>query len=371
MAAKSDNKIRPVPRLDLGQTRVTDFLDSMRRGRVPSLLFSGPDGSGKEYTAFEFARKLCCGEEEPCSSDGHMCESCVRAVLLEHQGISIIYPTPTQGSNETEEGDVTDIGKILDEKRQDVFSRYTFTKKTSIRVARARAVIQRAYTKPFGSPYNVFIFVDAHTMREEAQNALLKVVEEPPPHSVMIFITNNPEGILFTIRSRCQHVRFTPLKTAAMERILEQYYGIETKAAQRAAALAQGDIRRARSVAEARDDEDHEAAAAFVERVAGAPESWVIGRALAVGRGSKREAVARYLHELSLIFRDMMTGDESLLINREKADMLAAQAVNWDKKKLPGVIERIARARHEILIRNLNVDAALVDLFLDIKRTRR
>lgn len=370
MAATTDNKIHPVPGLDLGQHRVDEFLAALRRDRVPSLLFSGPEGSGKEYTAIEFARKLCCAEAEPCGPGRATCGSCARAALLEHPGIELIFPTPTQGSDEGEEGDVTAIAEILEGKRQDVFYQHKFTRKTSIRVARARAVIQRANTKPFGSPYNVFIFFDAHAMREETQNALLKLVEEPPPLCVMIFVTNNPEGILFTIRSRCQQVRFSPLKSAAIEKVLVDYYGVEAEPARRAAALAQGNIRRAISLVEARDDSEHEAAAAFVAGLLDQPESWVIGQAAAVSRGSNREAVARYLHEMSLIFRDIMVADEKLYFNRDKAKMLSAQAARWDRKNLPWVIERISRARHEILNRNLNIDAALVALFLDIRRGR-
>lgn len=368
MVARSEDTVRALPKIDLGHTRVDNFLNSIRRGRVPSLLFSGPEGSGKEYTAVEFARKLCCGEKEPCEPGGSACESCTQAALLEHPGINLIYPTPTQGSGETEEGDVTDIGKILEEKRQDIFSRHQFTKKASIRIARARAVIQRANTKPFGSPYNVFIFMDAHAMREEAQNALLKVVEEPPPHGVLILVTNNPESILFTIRSRCQQVRFTPLKTAALERILTDYYGVDEEPARRSATLAQGNVQRARNLIASFDDAESEEAAAFVAGIAEAPESWVIGQAMAVGRGSNRDGVARYLHELALIFRDVMAGEETLFINSEKAEMLTTLTTQWDRKKLPKVIDRIARARYEILFRNLNVEAALVDLFLDIRR---
>ena len=359
--------IRPIPALDLGNKRVGVFLTGLKRDTLPSLMFTGPEGSGKEYTALEFARKLCCGEPTSCESASGGCELCARASVLEHPGIYLVHPTPTQGSGEADDGDVTDIAKVLDEKRHDIFSRYQFSKKASIRIARSRAVIQRANTKPFGSPYNVFIFTDAHAMREEAQNALLKVVEEPPPHCVLIFITHNQESILYTIRSRCQVVRFTPLKADAVERILTGYYGIDTQTANRAAKLSQGNILRARSLAESFDDTERQAAAAFVVGLCGAPESWVIGQALQVGRGSNRDAVARYLHELSIVFRDVMAGDESLYVNAENADVINKLAAAWDRKRLPGVIDRIARARKEVLVRNLNIDATLTDLFRDLR----
>jgi DNA polymerase III delta prime subunit len=369
MAARKEESIRPIPGLKLGHDRVDGFLESLRRDRVPSLLFSGPEGSGKEYTAIELARRLCCGEDVPCEPGGAArCELCSQAAVLEHPGIQMIYPTPTQGAGEPDDGDVTDISKVLDDKRQDIFSVYRFTKKASIRIARARAVIQRANTKPFGSRYNVFIFVDAHAMREEAQNALLKLVEEPPPHCVMIFVSHNPESILYTIRSRCQHVRFTPLKTDAVERLLIDYYQIDAKTARRAAKLSQGNLQRARALSQSFDDAERQSAAAFVVELPGAKESWVIGQALTVGRSANRDAVARYLHELSVTFRDVMAGEKSLMINSEHAAALDEAAGAWERKRLPAMIDRVARARYEILVRNMNIDATLVSLFLDLRR---
>ena len=372
MAAKKDELIRPVPALDLGHVRVERFLASVRRDKVPSLLFTGPVGSGKEYTAIEFARRVCCGEPTPCNlKEDDVCESCRKASLLEHPGIHFVYPTPTQGAGEADDGDVADTAKILDEKRRDIFAHYRFSKKASIRIARARAVIQRANTKPFGSRYNVFVFFDAHAMREEAQNALLKVVEEPPPHGVLIFVTHNPESILYTIRSRCQHVRFTPLSTDAVGRVLADYYGVDTKTASRSAKLSQGDIQRARVLVESSDDTERRTAAAFVTGLAGASESWVIAQALLAGGSTNRDAVARYLHELTVVFRDVMAADPALFVNTEDSAALKKLAAKWDRKQLPKMIDRVSRARHEILVRNMNIDATLVDLFLNLRNATR
>ena len=121
-------------------------------------------------------------------------------------------------------------------------------------------MIQRAYTKPFDARYHVFIFVDAHAMREEAQNALLKLVEEPPAHVAVIFATANPDSLLYTIRSRCQRVRFFPLKRPVLERILTAYYGADAPAAKRGAAMAQGSVTRARALLDSTDLADRDAA---------------------------------------------------------------------------------------------------------------
>lgn len=364
---------RPLPALSLEQRHADALLrpGAIETGNVPSLLFTGPEGTGKEYTAVDFARRMCCTRSEPCALDsGDLCDSCLMASKLEHPGIHLIYPTPTQGSNEGDDGDVNDVARVLEEKRRDIFAKYRFAKKASIRIARARAVIQRASVKPFDSRYHVFIFIDAHAMREEAQNALLKIVEEPPPHSVLIFVTTNPEGILYTIRSRCQRVRFSPLGTQVVEGILTGYYGIEARVAVRAAALSQGSVTRAVAMAESFDDAERKQAAALVAGLTVEPESWAIGQALGVGKGTSREGVARFLDEMALVFRDLMAGDPSLYVNREFAKELEKVAAGWERKNLPGVVEKISFARAQILMGNMNIDSTLTRLMLDIHRSR-
>ena len=358
------------PRVHLGHEEVDAFLDSCLRGRVPALLFTGPAGAGKEYTAVDFARRLCCTRDPKCRLEGDLCESCRSALSLEHPGIHLAYPTPSQGTGEKEGDDEADIGKILEEKRQDVFSVPAFSKKVSVRIARARAVIRRANSKPFGSPYNVFIFANAHAMREEAQNALLKLVEEPPAHCVLILITPNPDTILPTIRSRCQRVRFSQLSDEVVKALLVDHYGFSGEAAGVAASHARGDIRRAREIAADFDDEGRQQVFDVVANIGSAPESWVVEKALSISRSTNRDSAARFLDDLAVAYRDVMAGDETLFINRDKAEILKAEASGSNRKNLPRVVDRIIGTRDGILRRNLNIDAALVDLLLDIKHLR-
>jgi DNA polymerase-3 subunit delta' len=356
------------PAIDLGHERARAFLESCLRRRVPALLFTGPEGVGKELTAVDFARRLCCSEEPKCEMGGELCESCRQALALEHPGIHLIYPTPTQGTGEKEKDDEGDIGKILDEKRQDFFSTHAFTKKVSIRIARARAVIRRANSKPFGSPFNVFIFVDTHLMREEAQNALLKLVEEPPEHCVLVLITPNPDTILNTIRSRCQRVSFGPLANNVIAKILTSLYGVSDETADVAASLSRGNIRRALALATEHDDEARNFVYDVLSKIQDSSRTWAIEQALAVSRGTNRDGAARFLDDLASAYRDVMTADKKMFINRDRTPVLEAQIPKWNREHLPRVLDRIISTRNGILRRNLNIDAALVDLFLDIKQ---
>jgi DNA polymerase-3 subunit delta' len=368
MPAKSQEEVRPLPALDLEQPQASAYLNSLERGNIPPLLFTGPEGSGKEYAAIDFARRLQCEKDDPCRLDGPKCASCLRASILEHPGIHLIYPTPTQGSNEDDEGDVADIAKILETKRRDIFATESFSKKTSIRIARARAVIQRANTKPFDARYHAFIFVDAHAMREEAQNALLKLVEEPPAHAVVIFVTPNQEAMLYTIRSRCQRVRFFPLKRSVLESILASYGGTDATQARRTAALAQGSITRALALLESGDLADRDAALGLVAGIAKNPESWVFTQALVGARGANRESVTRVLDEMAVILRDAMAGDRDLMVNGDIPQEIDRVAAAWGREKLPRAIDLVHDTRAQVFFGNANIDGALADLFLKLKR---
>jgi DNA polymerase-3 subunit delta' len=367
MSQDGVREIAGFPRVDLGHPEVEAFLDSCIRGRVPALLFTGPEGVGKEYTAIDFARRLCCAQEPRCRLRGELCESCRQALALEHGGIHLVYPTPSQGTGEKEGDDESDVGKVLEEKRQDIFAVPVFPKKTSIRVARARAMIRRANSKPFGSPYNVFIVVDTHAMREEAQNALLKLVEEPPAHCVLVLITPNPDTLLNTIRSRCQRVRFSPLEDKVVREILVAHYGMSKETAVIAASLARGDIRRAREIAADFDAEGRRWVFDLLAHIPTKPESWAVEQALLIARRTNRDSAARFLDDLAVAFRDVMAGDETLFINRDKTKLLKPQVSVWKRKNLPRILDRIIGTRDAILRRNLNIEGALVDLLLDIK----
>jgi DNA polymerase-3 subunit delta' len=369
LAKRDEKATRRFPCIDLLDESIHTFLNAYLREIVPPLLFIGPEGAGKEYAAIDFARRICCTQPRTCSLDGGLCESCRSAIEFEHPGIHVVYPTPTQGAGEKPGDDELDIAKILDVKRADLFDTHHFSKKASIRIARARGIIQRASTKPFGSTHNIFVIARADTMREQAQNALLKLVEEPPTHCVLIFVTETPDSILYTIRSRCQRVRFSPLSSQAIESVLTGYYGAEPNVARKVAALSQGSVQRARGLIDEQDEEGRELAYEILEKLGEAPQSWVIQSALSITRGRSRDNVARFLHEFAAAYRDVMAGDEALFMNRDQAKTLMRQAAVWDRKQLPTILDKIIRTRDDILWRNLNMDAALVSLLLDIRQS--
>ena len=171
-----------------GQDHVTEPLrQALRSGRVHhAYLFSGPRGCGKTSSARILARSLNC-EEGPTPDPCGKCASCV---ALAPDG---------PGSIDVIEIDAASHGGIDD----------------------ARDLRERAFYSPVAARYKIYIIDEAHMVTGAGFNALLKLVEEPPPHLKFVFATTEPEKVIATIRSRTHHYPFRLLPPAILRELLE------------------------------------------------------------------------------------------------------------------------------------------------------
>jgi DNA polymerase III delta prime subunit len=112
-------------------------------------------------------------------------------------------------------------------------------------VGAIEGIIEMASLRPFESKWRIFIIMDAERMRGPAQNHLLKTLEEPLGQTLFILITEFPQLLLPTIRSRCQRLRFGALRPDTVLDILRRKRNLPPEAAQAAASLSQGQMSRA------------------------------------------------------------------------------------------------------------------------------
>ncbi|PKM59292.1 MAG: DNA polymerase III subunit delta' [Firmicutes bacterium HGW-Firmicutes-4] len=172
-----------------GHQTITDHLEKeINTSEVShAYLFSGIDGIGKKKTAREFAKALLCQNQRDKG-----CDHCPVCTQIDHEN----YP------------DVKIIGPKAGE--------------SSIKISQVREMISELSIKPYSGNWRINIIDGAERMTPEAQNSLLKSLEEPLSYNIFILITSQTQSILPTIRSRCQSYHFQPLPIVDTEAIIFQ-----------------------------------------------------------------------------------------------------------------------------------------------------
>lgn len=181
-------------------------LETLRRlvagGRLPNaLLFAGPDGVGKKQFAIELARSLVCSSVNEGKACGE-CSACKRAGVFD-----IPKFDRSDDSKFVFFSQHADIGMVLPYKRL-------------LLIDAIRELEREANFLPYEGRARVFIVEDADKMNDNASNALLKTLEEPPATSHIILLASRADTLLPTILSRCQVIRFAPVEATEIEKHL-------------------------------------------------------------------------------------------------------------------------------------------------------
>jgi DNA polymerase III subunit delta' len=191
----------------LGHERVRVLLArAIEQDRLPhALLFAGPAGVGKKTLAVAVGRALVCqkGGLEACGE----CAACRRASRGHHPDLQLVGPDGA-----------------------------------AIRIETVRELVRQIGGLPFEARARAFVVDEAHLMTEQAANALLKSLEEPPPTSHVFLVSASAQGLLPTIRSRCQLLRFGPLPPALLERHLVEVHDLSPEEARLRASVAGGSL---------------------------------------------------------------------------------------------------------------------------------
>ena len=318
----------------IGHGQIIEHLqNAIRLDKVShAYIFNGPDKSGKMMLAEAFAAALQCEKK---GTEGCMeCHSCRQAAS--HNQPDIIYVTHEKPNTVS----VDDI---------------------------RRKVNQDIAVKPYSSRYKIYIIDEAEKMNQQAQNALLKTIEEPP--AVILLLTTNADLFLPTILSRCIQLNLKPAASAVIKEHLMKKYQVPDYQADISAAFAQGNVGRAIQLASSEHFNDlKDSAVQLMKRVKDI-DVYEMGEAVRQ-IGEYKMSINDYFDIMLIWYRDVLmykaTMDVNGLIFKEQAHDIKKQASHSSYHGIQEILEALEKAKIR-LNANVNFDVVIELLLLKMK----
>lgn len=314
----------------IGHDRQKELLRrALRNGRLAhAYLFEGPEGIGKRLMALALARALVCQTGTGCGD----CSSCRK---IDHNNHPDLHLLDAEGS--------------------------------TIKIDQIRQLQKDLSLRPLESEYKICLIDGAEWMNPAAGNALLKTLEEPQGKTLLCLLTARPEGLLDTIRSRCQRLPFRRLSQQRLSEVLESRLELDEVEAKVLAALSEGSFKKALG-------SNHEL---YLERRRELIRS-VIGLSsgsifplmeLAQELANDKEHISDILEIFQAFFRDLLLmlhgRPEEDLVNLDMKEILHRQATRESVNGLLRKLAAIEEGRHH-LSRNVNRQLAMEVMLMRI-----
>jgi DNA polymerase-3 subunit delta' len=321
----------------IGNERIKQWLKrAAETDRLPgALIFAGPEGVGKRAFAIEAAKALNCLQPASAMESCDQCIACRRITAGQFADLKIIAPD----------------GQF-------------------IKIDQVREVVNEIFYRPFEGKRRIYIFESAERLREQAANALLKTLEEPPPGAMIILITASPDALLPTIRSRTALLRFAPLPWKKLIEYLAAHHPRPQSELNLLARLSLGSIGRALSIDLTQYQEQRKECLELLDLLLRQHQrARMIKAAEYFGRKERVEFEARLALFLSLL-RDLICArleQSDEIINLDISARLLDLAKASDIPQLAALSARLAQLERD-LPRNINKQLALEDIFLSFGR---
>lgn len=319
-----------------GQEAIKEHLtNAIRTGKIShAYIIHGEKSSGKEFIAKIFARTLQCekGQEEPCEE----CHSCRQALSDNHPDII----------------------------------RVTHEKPGSIGVEDIRSQVNNDIAiKPYSGPYKIYIINESEKMTVQAQNALLKTLEEPPAYGVILLLTANADALLPTIASRCVRLDMKPVRDDVVRKYLMEELKVPDYKANVCVAFARGNIGRAKLLASSEDfDKVKEEAVTLLKYIHELEISEIVAAIKRIGE--YKLDVTDYLDLFTIWFRDVLlfkaTNDANHLIFKEEIKYIRKEADRTSYEGLETILDALEKAKRRISA-NVNLDLTMQLLCMTIQ----
>ena len=319
-----------------GQPQIVEhFKNALSTGKIShAYMINGERSSGKEFIARVFAQALQCeaGGIEPCNE----CHSCRQA----------------------NSGNQPDIIKVMHEKPATIGVE-------DIRVG----INDNILIKPYASKYKIYIINEAEKMTVQAQNALLKTLEEPPEYAVIMLLTSNLEAMLPTILSRCVVLNMKPVPDDLIKSYLMRELQIPDYKADVCTAFAQGNLGKAKALAASEEFDNIKTEAVSLLRYIREMEITDIVSAINKIKDYKID-INDYLDILSVWYRDVLlfkaTNDANHLIFKDEIQYIKNVANQSAYEGIEVILEALEKAKARLRA-NVSFEMTMELLLLTIK----
>ena len=300
-------------------------------------LFSGPEGVGKKLLAKTLAKAVNCLKLDNDSCD--ICPSCLKVDKNQHPDVHFLDDGIIEDSLTPAQVDAK-----------------------SVKIEAIRNLQKEANLRPYEGKIKVFIIDNAHNLTPEAANALLKILEEPPKHSLIIIISSKASVLFKTIISRCQILKFYPMQRSALSDILRKDYGLEDNLAHFLAFFCEGRLGLALKL---------KGTDIFSEKNRVIDEFCMSHDLASAGMPvQNRQDMRSILNILAIWFRDvyMLKSGISFMevINIDRKEELIKASSNYSFDKLDQALSLISDSVLKIE-QNINIKLLLANLKLSIK----
>lgn len=320
----------------IGQEHIKEhLLHAMEQNKVShAYLLQGELGAGKEFIARAFAALLQCERRE--NNACGQCRSCKQIESKNHP--DVIWVTH-------EKPNTIGVEDIRTQLNQDI------------------------EIKPYYGPKKIYIISECEKMTVQAQNALLKTLEEPPSYGLIFLLTTNAEALLPTILSRCVVLRMRPVEDSKIEEYLMNKLQIPDYKARVCAAFARGNMGKAKALAESEDFEHiKEEAVSLLKYIQDMEISEIIAAIKKIN--DYKFDISNYLDIIMVWFRDILlfkaTKDPNALIFSEEIGSIKKIADRSSYEGIEMILESLEKAQNR-LSANVNFELTMELLFLTIK----
>ena len=320
----------------VGHKDILKYISSaVENNRVShAYILNGERGSGKKMLANLFAMTLLCetGDNEPCGK----CHSCKQA----------------------ESGNHPDIIRV------------THEKPNSISVDDIRTQVNNTVDiKPYQGPYKVYIIPQADMMTPQAQNAILKTIEEPPSYAVFLLLTENAETLLPTINSRCVMLKLRNIKDTLIKKYLMENLEIPDYKADMCTAFAQGNMGRAIMLANSDHfNEIREEAVQLLKHISEMELNEIVAAVKNIS--VYKLEITDYLDIIMIWYRDVLlykaTKEIDKVVFKDQLQSIKEQARKSSYEGIELILESLEKAIARLKA-NVNFDLVMELMLLTIK----